>query len=311
VNSTFQSLCSSLGCIVFERGWLSSNNIVFTRGEHTAIVDTGYCTHAEQTVNLVRSALQGRALDAIFNTHLHSDHCGGNAALLAEYPAALLSIPPGHAKEVLLWDTEALSYAPTGQSCPPFAHHHVLFPGTTLQLGQRFWEVHAAPGHDPHSVIFFEPESRTLISADALWENGFGVIFQELEGMRAFDTVADTLDLIERLDPLTIIPGHGGMFVEVAEALSRARSRLAKFVSDPIRHARYGAKVLLKYKLLELQRCSKQDLFFWTQQTSYFHTLHQRFFHDQTRESWLQSLLIDLERTQTLQQIGDIIINCD
>jgi glyoxylase-like metal-dependent hydrolase (beta-lactamase superfamily II) len=45
-------------------------------------------------------------------------------------------------------------------------------------------------GHDPHSVILFEPVSRVLISADALWERGFGVIFPELEGVEAFDEVA-------------------------------------------------------------------------------------------------------------------------
>ena len=69
---------------VFERGWLSSNNILFT-GQHSgaALVDTGYCTHSAQTLALVQSALGRRPLERILNTHLHSDHCGGNAALQA------------------------------------------------------------------------------------------------------------------------------------------------------------------------------------------------------------------------------------
>jgi glyoxylase-like metal-dependent hydrolase (beta-lactamase superfamily II) len=300
-----------LGYAVLERGWLSSNNIVFTGGDHTAVVDTGYCTHAEQTSNLIRAALQGRSLDIIINTHLHSDHCGGNASLLEEYPSAHLSIPPGHANEVTRWDEQALSYEPTGQSCPRFLHHDVLLPGTSIQLGTHSWEIHAAPGHDPHSVILFEPQSRTLISADALWENGFGVVFQELEGEQAFDEVAATLDLIEHLSPLTVIPGHGSVFTDANAALSRARSRLAKFVSDPIRHAHYGAKVLLKYKLLEWQCCSRHQLYQWTQATPYFNTLHQRFFNDQLLESWFQSLLADLERSNALQLADDLIINRD
>ena len=68
-------------------------------------------------------------------------------------------------------------------------------------------------------MILFEPQSRTLISADALWENGFGVIFQELEGEQAFDEVADTLDLIESLAPLVVIPGHGKVFTHVEQSL--------------------------------------------------------------------------------------------
>ena len=48
-------------------------------------------------------------------------------------------------------------------------------------------------------MILFEPASGILISADALWESGFGVVFPEIEGTAAFDEVAATLDVIERL----------------------------------------------------------------------------------------------------------------
>ena len=120
---------------VLERGWLSANHIVF-RGKHsgTAVVDTGYCAHAAQTVALLASALEGRALERILNTHLHSDHCGGNAALQAHWPGAHTSIPPGQAAHVHHWDAYALSYTPTGQDCPRFAFGGVLQPGTEVAL---------------------------------------------------------------------------------------------------------------------------------------------------------------------------------
>jgi glyoxylase-like metal-dependent hydrolase (beta-lactamase superfamily II) len=66
---------------VFERGWLSANNILFIGRDETTLVDTGYVTHAAQTLALVRHALGARGLDRIVNTHLHSDHCGANAML--------------------------------------------------------------------------------------------------------------------------------------------------------------------------------------------------------------------------------------
>jgi len=242
------------GLAVFERGWLSSNNILFQGRDQTALVDSGYCTHAEQTLALIREALGGRPLDLLLNTHLHSDHCGGNAALQAAYPDIETLIPPGLAEHVRNWDPVALTYAPTGQQCPRFRMEGLLRPQTEVLLGDRRWQVHAAPGHDPHSVILFEPQSRVLISADALWENGFGVIFQELEGEHAFDQVARTLDLIESLRPLAVIPGHGKVFSQVAPSLAAARRRLDGFVRDPSKHALHAAKVLLKFKLLELQR---------------------------------------------------------
>src|SRR4051812_38334123 len=102
--------------VVFERGWLSSNNILFFGKDETALVDTGYATHAEQTLALVASALGSRPLDRVLNTHLHSDHCGGNAALQQRYPALRTDIPPGEAALVERWDERGLSFLATGQT---------------------------------------------------------------------------------------------------------------------------------------------------------------------------------------------------
>ena len=286
------------GLTVLERGWLSANNMVFAAQpgdlEGAAVVDTGYCSHSVQTVALIESALQGQPLARILNTHLHSDHCGGNAALQAAYPKVQTLIAPGQAELVRNWDEDALSYAPTGQECPRFAIQGVLQPGSNVRLSGRDWQIHAAPGHDPHSVILFEPVSRTLISADALWENGFGVVFPEIEGIAAFNEVAATLDVIERLQPLTIIPGHGAVFSDTSTALAVARKRLNGFVQAPERHASYAAKVLLKYKLLEWQQISFADLEHWVQRTPYFGLLRERYFADQSAEQWLQSLVQSL-----------------
>jgi len=294
---------------VLERGWLSANNIVFTGPEATAIVDTGYCAHADQTVALVEGTLDGRPLDLLLNTHLHSDHCGGNAALQTAWPGVRTLIPPGQAAHVADWDPYALSYTPTGQDCPRFRMDGVLQPGTTLRLGARDWQVHAAPGHDPHSIVLFEPQAALLLSADALWENGFGVVFPELEGDSAFGDVAATLDLIEALAPRTVIPGHGSVFHDVAQALDTARRRLDGFVRAPQRHALYAAKVLLKYKLLEWQDIATADLQAWAAATPYFGMLRSRHFADQTQPGWVESLLDDLVRSGAAVRDGDRIRN--
>src|SRR4029434_4296011 len=95
---------------IFERGWLSANNVLFKGREQTAVVDTGYLTHAPQTVALIEGALGGRPLDLLLNTHLHSDHCGGNEALQQRFPALRSFIPPGEAEAVRAWDEDALSF---------------------------------------------------------------------------------------------------------------------------------------------------------------------------------------------------------
>ena len=235
---------------VFERGWLSSNNILFTGRADTALVDSGYVTHAPQTLALVRQALGQRPLDHLLNTHLHSDHCGGNALLRAAYNCRV-AIPAAEAAKVAAWDEDALSYRATGQQCARFTFDATLAPGDILVLGDLPWQVLAAPGHDPHALLFFcEPEG-ILVSGDALWENGFGVIFPELAGEPGFAEVAATLDLIATLDARVAIPGHGAVFDDVPEALARARFRLDYLSADPVRNAQNAVKVLLKFLLLE------------------------------------------------------------
>jgi glyoxylase-like metal-dependent hydrolase (beta-lactamase superfamily II) len=264
--------------VVFERGWLSSNNILFVGVDETALVDTGYATHADQTLALVESMLGSRPLDRVLNTHLHSDHCGGNAALQQRYPALRTDIPPGEAALVERWDERGLSFLATGQTCPRFRFTGLLQPGTECLLGDSAWEVHSAPGHDPHSIILFDPASRTLISADALWENGFGIAFPELAGEPSFGEVAATLDRVEELAPLRVIPGHGQVFDEVGNALITARRRLDGLQRDPVKHARHAIKVLMKFKLLEVHCITLEDWSAWLQSTPYLDAIRLRFF---------------------------------
>ncbi len=295
------------GVQVFERGWLSSNNILLTDEGSATLVDSGYATHATQTLALVERALAGRPLDQLVNTHLHSDHCGGNAALQTRDPALHTRIPPGLAKPVQAWNHAELSYEPTGQTCPPFAVQGLLHPGSSHRWANTEWQVHAAPGHDPHSVILFAPEHRLLISADALWENGFGVVFPELEGEPGFDDVAASLDLIERLDPHTIIPGHGRVFADTSGALQRARTRLESFAQTPEKHARYGAKVLLKFKLQEFGRIGHQDFMRWAQDVPYMRSLHQHHGGGMPLDTWVRQLLADLARSGALADDGQML----
>ena len=255
------------GLTVFERGWLSSNNVLLRgdgdpQGAGAVLVDAGHVVHAQQTVALVRHTLNGERLSRIVNTHLHSDHCGGNATLQRAF-GCRISIPPGQFAAVQIWDEVAFSYAPTGQLCERYTADDALQPGSTFEVGGLTWQAHAAPGHDPHSLILHCAERGVVITADALWERGFGVVFPELDGVNAFDEVAATLDLIASFGARVAIPGHGAPFSDVPAALQRARQRLAGFRADPQRHAHHAVKALVKFHLLEVQQQSWPALLAW------------------------------------------------
>lgn len=297
------------GIHFFERGWLSSNNVLFDDGQTSWLIDSGYATHAPQTLELVDAKLVGRPLNYLINTHLHSDHCGGNAALQREHPSLRTLIPVGQSKLVKNWDVAGLTYEATGQECPRFDFDRTISSGERILLGFHHWDVYAAPGHDPDAVLLFEPQHRILISGDALWENGFGVVFPELEGKDAFTHVASTLDLIDKLKPDTVIPGHGPVFKYTQRNLAVARQRLEAFIQSPTRHARHAAKVLLKFKLLDFQQIPFKQFYQWAEGTPYLHICRQRYFKEIDFPPFIEQLCAELVASKVARFDGGTLHN--
>ena len=271
------ALRESLGLAVLERGWLSANQAVFRAGgaAPATVVDTGFSSHAEQTLALVDHALAGEPLGRIVNTHLHSDHCGGNAAFQRRGGVETW-IPAPSMDAVERWDEDALSYRLTDQPCPRFAADRALVPGRPLVLGAVEWQIHAAPGHDMDAVMLFEPQTRTLIAGDALWEERLAIIFPELVGEDGFGPTRATLSLIERLQPRAVLPGHGRPFDDVAQALAASRERVSAFERHPERHAQHAARALLMFHLLEVRAAGFDELVSWMRQTPIYRTVAGR-----------------------------------
>jgi glyoxylase-like metal-dependent hydrolase (beta-lactamase superfamily II) len=297
------------GLLFFERGWLSSNSILLDDGKSTVLIDSGYVTHSNLLLSLLGNHLASRSLTHLVNTHLHSDHCGGNNAVQSQFPSVQTFIPYGLFESVSNWDTDLLSYEDTGQLCPQFKADVPLRPGDVYVLSGFEWEVHAAPGHDHDALLFFNPEHRILISADALWGNGFGIVFPEVLGGRGFAEVGATLEVIGQLNPLVVLPGHGPIIHDVHECLARAYSKLNYFVQSPDIHALHAAKVLLKFKLLELQAVTLSDLKIWAENTPLLSRIHQSFFKTTPFLNWCSELLDELINKNVVTIINGVIHN--
>jgi glyoxylase-like metal-dependent hydrolase (beta-lactamase superfamily II) len=245
--------------VVLERGWLSANNILCLEGENATLVDSGYVAHAAQTVELVSQALDGRQLKRLFNTHSHSDHIGGNAALQARFGCSI-SVPAGLHAAIAEWDENALLLSPLGQQSARFQHDNLLAADSEVEMGGLNWRLLAVPGHDMEALGFYNAEQRILISGDALWENGFGVIFPELLGEAdGLASTRATLEMLANLSIDTVIPGHGKPFAKVDAAFERAFRRLDLFTAEIDKLAWHAIKVIVSFAMMERRRIAAAD----------------------------------------------------
>lgn len=240
------------GVHVLERGWLSANNVVLFDGERNAtLIDSGYVSHAPHTVALVRAALGGRRLQRLINTHSHSDHIGGNAALQREF-GCTITVPAGIADAVAGWDEAALLLSTAEQRGERFSADDLVRAGDTLEMGELEWQALPAPGHDMDALVFYSADRRVLISGDALWRDGFGILFADVLGSGdGIGAARRTLEAIACLPIDVVIPGHGAPFVEVDDALERAFARLRAFEEDGARMARNAIRACMTFSLLD------------------------------------------------------------
>jgi glyoxylase-like metal-dependent hydrolase (beta-lactamase superfamily II) len=293
---------------VFVRDWLSSNQIVLKSHEGGVVIDSGYGKHAPLTLALVasRMGLDGAPLAKLVNTHCHSDHMGGNAALRRAYGCAI-AVPAGEAPLIAAWDERTLLLDYADQRAERFDVDEVLQPGSAHVWGNLEWHALAAPGHDMAALVFFNAEHRILISGDALWQNGYGFVMPPELDASALAATAATLEMIAGLGVRCVIPGHGEPFTDVDAALERAFARTAAFEADSLRLARHALKVVLVFALLDQERLSLASMPDYVDRIGIYRDFNARFFRLEPA-ALAEQLIVDLERVGAVRREGGYLM---
>ena len=235
------------GVTVLVRGWLHGN-VVCMPG---AVIDAGYHTGVAE----VRAAAASVA--EILLTHVHSDHAGGVAALVAA-TGARVHAHADAADLVERWDERGLWLGATGQHMPRFRVDAPL--ADAVEAGGRRFTVIGTPGHAKGGVAFLS-EDGMLVTGDALWEDGFGILNPWIDGPGVYARAGEALDRLAALDGVrVVVPGHGAPFTDLDGAIARARSRLAYLEARPDRLRRKLLRDYLAFHALAHPRASAVEL---------------------------------------------------
>ncbi len=171
----------------------------------------------------------------------------------------------------------------------------MIAPGSFTVWGELEWRALSAPGHDMGALVFYNPEHRILISGDALWENGYGLVMPPEVDARALPAARATLEMIAELRVAIVIPGHGEPFGEVDAALERAFQRTTAFEADSVRIARHALKALLAFNLLDRQRMPLDEVVAFVERIPVFSEFNAIYFRREPKDL-AQMLVGELER---------------
>jgi hydroxyacylglutathione hydrolase len=166
-----------------------------------AVVDPA---QAEPVLQQVRSL--GAELTAIFNTHHHSDHVGGNQQLIARFP------------QIKVYGGAQDRGRIPGQQV-------FLQAGDRVEFADRTAEVFFVPGHTKAHIAYYFPahnqgETGELFCGDTLFAGGCGRLF---EGTPA--QMLASLEQLRNLPDSTSVDGDNPDLEQRLAEVKEARSR--------------------------------------------------------------------------------------
>lgn len=173
----------------------------------------------------------GKPITRIALTHYHSDHTGQVDALAAKLPGVEVLLSARDAK-ILGGDKTPEPGEPKGRLVPAGAPKT---PTKPIAAGDRIGslEVHAAPGHSPGQLAFFDPRDGTLYCGDAYATLGgvrtsakvtFPVPVPALATWHK-PTALETAKALRTLNPAALAPGHGDILADPGAEMDAAIAR--------------------------------------------------------------------------------------
>ncbi|MBE3559226.1 MAG: MBL fold metallo-hydrolase [Ktedonobacteraceae bacterium] len=238
---------------------------LLTGENEIAIIDPGPgSTYEALLASLHEAGLTPEDVTHLVVTHVHLDHAGATGTLLHHMPRATVYLHSRGAPH--LADTSKLVasakriYGENMQQLwgniesVPQERMHIVEDGDVLRIAGKRLEVHYAPGHASHHVIFFDVHSGELFAGDTA-----GVRLQDIDYVRPPTPPPDldleawfaTIDKIKRLRPDVLYLGHFGPTRNVDLHLTRLREKLitwGEFILNAMRAGKNEQEIIEQLK---------------------------------------------------------------
>ncbi len=245
------------GIVIMSAGnpeWPNSANITIIPDEKGfSLFDVG-CGNEGCLQNLMiglgHQGLSLEDLHTVLLSHAHPDHMGAMGRILEEVqPDVLLhhldveaaanpsllnqrfDVPLARDTFAHLPNQKDMSdfdiltfFSEYGCSLSPLTQVTALGDDATISLGDYQFHVYNTPGHSPGHTALFDEEKRLLFSGDLIGKSPAWYT-PSSGGLIGY---LKSLDLIKSLNAEQIVPSHGPIIDEPAEAITRIENKLLK-----------------------------------------------------------------------------------
>jgi len=217
--------------------------------ERPALIDTGIGTNWERIRDAVTEVgIAPDDLEVLAVTHVHLDHAGGAGFLVEAFPEAEVYVHEIGAPHL---EDPGRLWAGTKQAVGNQIEHYVeprpvpeeritaVEDGDRIDLGDHALDIHHAPGHAPHQVVFHDPANAVVFTADAA-----GIYTPSTDAVHVtspppnfdLDECLSDVETIRELDPEVLCYAHFGP-VPVGDRLAEYERVLSEWV-DAVESAR-------------------------------------------------------------------------
>ena len=228
--------------------------IVRVGGDEVVLIDSGNDRDAGKKVLRILEA-NGWKLRAIFNTHSHADHIGGNRFLQERTGCAVYAngVEAAYTRYPILEPAGLYGGLPLGGLRHKFLMAQPSdaseLTEATLPNGMKLLPL---PGHSPDMVGFLTPDGTAYIadcvsSAETLEKYGIGYTWDP-------DTAKKTLGYVKTLTAKRFVPSHAAVTEDIAAladknigAIDAVCETVLSFCAEPVTFEKLLQKVFGKY----------------------------------------------------------------
>lgn len=180
------------------------------------LIDTG----TNRADKMFMSALKGRTIKKIVNTHHHEDHIGNNADVqqlfgipIYAHPAALPYLTNPRLNNLRLYQKVVWAWPKASQGTAV---------GSTVDTGNCRFEIIHSPGHTDDHICLYAPDRKWLFTGDLFC----GTTFIYLRQDENYLQILDTLKKLSMLETDTIFCNLKGVVKNGRDALLKKIAKM-------------------------------------------------------------------------------------